>query len=136
MAVKQVGNDAGRKRIGPPVLPQPPDWNRSVVHNVNMQVMSDFLHENIIYKALDAHITKFFDTSSATSRLSENVGKSSSFIVPISTFVRGETNSAIADQYCNSQGVRKELMEDIEAYGHMIQAPTSRVDSDTKRISR
>lgn len=61
---------------------------RLVVNNVLEQVRLDLLRKAVLCEMLDAYIAKFIDTDAAADRLWKKLLTSSSFMVPIATFVR------------------------------------------------
>lgn len=92
-----------------------------VVYSVVEKVMLDRLRNSVIGETLDTHIAIFFDTDAGTDRLSKELLASSSFITPMATFIRLETNNSIADQ--NTVMAMTSVMESVaavEAYGSIV----------------
>lgn len=67
---------------------------RSILSPVLEHVMLDLLGKEVIPRPLGSHITEFFETGPAAKGLSERLLASSSFMTPIATFIRGESDSA------------------------------------------
>lgn len=61
--------------------------------------MLDQLRKDLIAKTLDAHIPNCFDTVVAADGLAKRLLASDSFLAPIATFVRCETNTLMEKEY-------------------------------------
>lgn len=106
---------------------------RSVVYDVDEQLMLDLLRKDVIGEKLDRHIAKFFDTEAATDGLSKKLMTSSSFMAPIATFVSRRPDSAIADMGTAAAKASKiEQFDAIEIYNDVIDSPPSRLESESE----
>lgn len=110
---------------------------RLVVYNVAELVMWDQLRKDVIRETLDATTAKPFDTDTAVDRLSKKLLTSSSFMVPITTFLQRRIDTAIADKFTVlKKATKMKPMAAMEQYGDTIEEPPSRLDSGSEEPHR
>lgn len=92
---------------------------------------------------MDAHITKLFDTCAASKEFSKSMLTSSSFMAPITTFVRRTTNTSMYENKYSVAYASKEPMDTVQTCNDRCRAgPTPEVrkvlhkNSSKRRLKR
>lgn len=84
---------------------------RLVWRSVLEQVMRELCRQSVNGRILDAHISKFFDTNVAIDRISKTLLASSSFKVPIATYVqRGMGSTVVSQKHLLTRASKNSLM--------------------------
>lgn len=102
---------------------------RSVIYNINAQVMLDLCHKDVIGDTMDAHIAKFLDTNAAADRLSQRLLTLSTFMSPLVTFMRRKIDTA-KEEY-STAFLTKDPINTVERNKDVTDSLPSRSDSRT-----
>lgn len=109
---------------------------RSVFDSVVEQVMWDLKPKDVIGETLDAHIANFFDTNAAAEGLSKRLLASSPFMVPIATFMRRRTDTALKENNYSTAFVSIEPVDTVQTYNDDNEPLPSRLDRRRDEVSR
>lgn len=107
--------------LGSP-LPNSQSGIRSISHNVFEHMMLDLLCNDVLEDTLDAHTAKFSDIDAATDRVSRRSLMSTTFMAPITKFVRRKTDTTKEEKYSNALDT-KSLMDSVEAVHKVGDSP-------------
>lgn len=94
------------------------------------------LRKDVIEETLDAQIAKRFDTDAASKRLSKRLLTSSSFMAPITTFVRRKLNTTMEYMEFSVTFASTALVDTVEPFNDENESLSSRPESFNEERAR